>query len=113
MPATIAQTRALAHLGFTPSSDLEPAIQCSSNPLETYACADWDSLVSHATNYQLCDCGRHGGSPLVRCHCGFNYEAADMLDALLTGHKHMEAAIARGEFCEPHVVQSRVSAVAI
>ena len=37
MPATITQTRALAHLGFTPLSGHEPAMQCSSNPLETYA----------------------------------------------------------------------------
>lgn len=60
MAPTIAQARALSHLGFTPSSDQEPAMQCSFSPLETFACADWDSLISHATNYQLCDCHLHG-----------------------------------------------------
>ena len=47
---------------------------------------------------------------MVRCHCGFTYKAKDMLDALITGHDHQQSAVARlVTFCEPHVVQSRVS----
>ena len=47
---------------------------------------------------------------LVRCHCGLSIKAADMLDALIKGHEHQQSAVARlVTFCEPHVVQSRVS----
>ena len=59
MNPTTAQAYALSHLGFTPVNDKGAAMQCSFSPLETFACADWDSLISHATNYQLCDCHLH------------------------------------------------------
>jgi hypothetical protein len=60
MNPTTAQAYALSHLGFTPVQDENPAMQCSFSPLETFACADWDSLISHAVNFQLCDCHLHG-----------------------------------------------------
>ena len=60
MSPTVAQAYALSHLGFSAIQDDSPAIQCSFSPLETFSSVDWDSLVSHATNYQLCDCHLHG-----------------------------------------------------
>jgi hypothetical protein len=60
MSPTVAQAYALSHLGFSAIQDDSPAIQCSFSPLETFSSPDWDSLVSHATNYQLCDCHLHG-----------------------------------------------------
>lgn len=59
MSVTSAQVSVLARLGYAPASTEEPAIQCATNPLETFATTTWDGLVDHAFNYQLCDCGSH------------------------------------------------------
>lgn len=56
---TTEQVSTLARLGYAPASTMEPAIQCATNPLETFATTTWDGLINHAFNYQLCDCGSH------------------------------------------------------
>lgn len=59
MSATAAQVSELARLGYVPISTVEPAIQCATNPLETWATTTWDGLVNYAFNFQLCTCGSH------------------------------------------------------
>jgi hypothetical protein len=45
--------------GFDLAGDGEPAIICTKNPLETYACPDWESIVHYVINYKMCECGEH------------------------------------------------------
>ena len=37
----------------------QPAIQCATEPCETYSAPDWESLAFYAVDYALCECGNH------------------------------------------------------
>ena len=59
MPPTTEQAQSLRSLGFSIVDADTPAVRCYFNEDDIYSAPDWDSLVSHATNYQLCACGVH------------------------------------------------------
>jgi hypothetical protein len=58
-PTAVHQS-SLASAGFSVRVEFDvPAIACATAPREIFGCADWDSLVSHAETYILCDCPAH------------------------------------------------------
>jgi len=58
-PITREQSLRLTYLGYVQVDADTPAIRCFYDQLDIYSAADWDSLVSHTENYQLCECGSH------------------------------------------------------
>ncbi len=49
----------ITRAGYVPVRSDAPAIQCATNPLETYSTTDWHSMAQHAARFQLCACGAH------------------------------------------------------